>query len=77
MFADHPDVHILLTVDEASYEGGTMGVDHPIAWHHEFNGGRAFYAALGHTLESYSEEAFLQHLHGGLLWVLGTETLSN
>src|SRR5690625_5574896 len=35
----------LLTVDERSYQGGTHGAYHPIAWYHEFDGGRAFYTA--------------------------------
>jgi hypothetical protein len=64
-----PRVHVLLTVDETSYEGGTMGADHPIAWCHERLGGRSFYTALGHTEESFAEPAFLRHLHGTLSWL--------
>lgn len=64
-----PRVHVLLTVDEASYEGGTMGADHPVAWCHEPLGGRSFYTALGHTEESFAEPAFLRHLHGALSWL--------
>lgn len=64
-----PHVHVLLTVDEASYAGGTMGTDHPIAWCHERLGGRSFYTALGHTDESFAEPAFLRHLHGALSWL--------
>lgn len=36
--ADHT---VLLTVDEASYDGGTMGADHPVAWHGTYRGHRA------------------------------------
>ena len=43
-----------------------MGADHPIAWQHEFDGGRAWYTAGGHTEESYSEPLFLGHLLGGI-----------
>ena len=64
-----PHVHVLLTVDEASYTGGTMGADHPLAWCHDRVGGRSFYTALGHTEESYSEPAYLQHLSGALSWL--------
>lgn len=64
-----PRVHVLLTVDEASYEGGTMGADHPIAWCHESLGARSFYTALGHTEESFAESAFLRHLGGALSWL--------
>lgn len=64
-----PRVHVLLTVDEASYEGGTMGADHPIAWCHERVGGRSFYTAIGHTEESFAEPSFLRHLAGALSWL--------
>jgi uncharacterized protein len=59
-------VHMLLTLDEASYAGGEMGGDHPIAWYHAFDGGRAWYTAGGHTSESYTEPLFVAHLWGGL-----------
>lgn len=62
------DVQVLLRLDEASYSGGEM-VDHPIAWKRVLmGGGRAWYTAGGHTLESYSEPLFEQHVLGGLLW---------
>ena len=61
-----PQVHVLMTVDESTYTGGTMGADHPIAWYHEYDGGRAWYTALGHTAESYREPLFLAHLWGGV-----------
>lgn len=61
-------IRVLLTLDETSYEGGTMGARHPIAWVHEHDGGRAFYTALGHTRESYSDPLFLEHLRGGIEW---------
>ena len=61
-----PSVHVLATVDESTYQGGVMGGDHPIAWCHEYDGGRAWYTGLGHTVESYAEEEFLRHLLGGI-----------
>lgn len=64
-------VRILLTVDEGSYTGATMGDPHPISWAHAYSGGRAWYTAMGHTIESYSEPIFLQHLAGGILWAAG------
>lgn len=63
---------ILLTIDEASYDGGGMGSPHPMAWAREVAGGRAWYTALGHTAESYSEPAFLDHLAGGIIWAMGS-----
>ena len=69
-FASNPrgSVHVLLTVDERTYQGGVMGEDHPIAWYHSFDGGRAWYTAMGHTSESYQEPLFLAHLWGGILY---------
>jgi type 1 glutamine amidotransferase len=45
-----------------------MGPDHPVAWYHQYGGGRAFYTALGHTAESFSEPELLSHLLGGISW---------
>lgn len=67
----NPDVHTLLTIDEKSYEGGKNGDHHPMAWYHEYDGGRAFYTALGHTDEAYEEENFLKHLLGGIQYAIG------
>ena len=67
----NPDVHVLCQLDESTYEGGKNGANHPIAWYHEFDGGRAFYTGRGHTSESFSEPAFLQHVLGGILYAAG------
>ncbi len=67
------EVNVVLSVDEKSYEGGTNGENHPMAWYHEFDGGRAFYTALGHTHASYEEDFFLKHLLGGIQYAIGTK----
>ena len=67
------DVHVLAVVKESSYEGGEMGYDHPIAWAHEYDGGRAWYTGLGHTAESYEEPYMRSHLLGGIQWAAGIE----
>tara|TARA_B100000949_G_C14288935_1_gene456060 strand:+ start:1220 stop:1975 length:756 start_codon:yes stop_codon:yes gene_type:complete len=64
------DTMVLLNLDESSYEGGTNGSNHPIAWYHEFDGGRAFYTGSGHTEDSYDEPMFRQHLLGAIEWCL-------
>ncbi|MFG6200646.1 ThuA domain-containing protein [Nonomuraea sp. JJY05] len=64
--------HVLATLDESSYSGGSMGADHPISWCKTYQGGRSFYTGLGHTAETYSEQAFLQHLKGGIAYAMGT-----
>ncbi|WP_318309012.1 ThuA domain-containing protein [Flagellimonas crocea] len=64
-------INVVMTVDESTYEGGQNGDYHPMAWYHEFDGGRAFYTAAGHTDESYSEELFLKHVLGGINYAIG------
>lgn len=64
-------VNVLITIDEKSYEGGLMGEHHPMAWYHDYDGGRAFYTELGHTDETYEEPLFLQHLLGGIEYAIG------
>jgi len=64
-------VNVLMRLDEQSYSGGLMGEDHPSAWFHEYDGGRSWYTAGGHTEESYAEPDFRAHLLGGLQYVVG------
>jgi type 1 glutamine amidotransferase len=63
--------HVLLTLDESTYQGGTMGADHPIAWCHAVGTGRSWYSALGHTNETFAEPLYRSHLLGGIRYVLG------
>lgn len=62
------DITVLIRIDETTYRGGRMGADHPISWYHSYDGGRAWYTALGHTAESYREPLFVEHLLGGISW---------
>lgn len=69
-------VTVLLRLDESTYDpnngaSGGMGADHPIAWYHEYDGGRAWYTGLGHRSELYQDTRFTQHLLGGLRWAAG------
>ncbi len=66
-----PNVKVLMSLDETSYEGGGMNGDHPTSWYQEFDGGRSFYTGGGHTNESYAEPLFRQHLTGAVLWAAG------
>ncbi|MGA5179328.1 lectin [Streptomyces pseudogriseolus] len=63
--------HVLASLDESSYSGGSMSGDHPIAWCKDYAGGRAFYTGGGHTEESYADPAFRRHLLGGIRWAAG------
>src|SRR5215203_307232 len=65
------DVKVLMTIDEKYYEGGKLGNIHPMAWYHDYDGGRSFYTALGHTEESYADPVYLKHLLGGIQYAVG------
>ncbi|MCB0648391.1 MAG: ThuA domain-containing protein [Saprospiraceae bacterium] len=71
------DLKYILAVDERTYnpkanwgrvQGEGMGEFHPIAWYHEFDGGRSFYTGLGHMGATWSIKEFTDHVFGGLYW---------
>ena len=59
-------VRVLATVDETTYQGGTLGADHPISWCRRMGKGRVWYTAMGHTEASFTEPLFLKHILGGI-----------
>ncbi|MCR8559787.1 ThuA domain-containing protein [Mucilaginibacter sp. BJC16-A38] len=71
------DLHVLITIDETSYTGGINGSFHPMAWYHNYDGGRAWYTELGHVDESYSDPLFLKHILGGIQWAIGDHVKLN
>jgi type 1 glutamine amidotransferase len=73
-------VRVLAEVDERTYDprgysvpGGSpgMGRHHPISWCQPYEGGRAFYTAMGHKAEYYSEPLLLAHILGGIKMAAG------
>jgi type 1 glutamine amidotransferase len=64
-----PRLHLLATVDPGSLGEADVNPN-PVAWVHEFEGGRVFYTAMGHTDESYRDPWFLRQLENGLNWVM-------
>jgi type 1 glutamine amidotransferase len=80
-YQDHlaEDLHVLLTGDltkledpeKDKYPGKAFGDEFPLAWRHEFEGGRAWYTALGHKGEYYADPRFIQHILGGIRWAIG------
>lgn len=68
-----PAINVVLKLDETSYVGGKNGDNHPMSWFQEFDGGRAFYTAMGHTDETFSEPLFLNHLWAGIQYTTGGE----
>jgi type 1 glutamine amidotransferase len=67
----NPDIKVLLTIDENSYNGGKNGKFHPFSWYHEYDGGKSFYTSMGHTKETWTDDMFLKHLYGGILYAMG------
>lgn len=70
-------LNYLLGVDEESYSPVKKGSHvsgkeksslHPVAWYHEYDGGRSFYTALGHLPAVYHNVVFLDHLYAGIRW---------
>jgi uncharacterized protein len=70
-------LNYILSIDESSYnakvqwgpkKGEGMGKLHPVAWYHNFDGGRSFYTALGHLPTVFSNTDFLDHLYAGIFW---------
>lgn len=66
----HPTITTVLRLNESSYDGGTNGDFHPIAWYHAYDGGKAFYTGGGHTKEAFAEDGFRKHLEEAILWCL-------
>jgi uncharacterized protein len=68
------DLHPLLVTDpsklddpkKTEYTGDSM----PLAWCHDFEGGRSFYTSLGHRKEHYQDPMFVKHILGGILWAM-------
>lgn len=75
----NPDIRVLLVTDpaalddpkKAEYPGDRLGNAMPMAWRHNYDGGRQFYTALGHKIEHYSDPLLYRHILGGILWAMG------
>ncbi len=70
----NPDLHVLvahdLTTVEDKEKPEIYGSTFPSVWCHEFDGGRQWYTALGHSAAKYSDPVFMQHILGGIEWVV-------
>jgi type 1 glutamine amidotransferase len=69
------DLRVLATIDENTYRPGSffgkqlaMGADHPMVWKQCVGRGRVFYAAPGHTAETYAEPPYRAMLERALDW---------
>ena len=81
-FIDHlnPDIHPVLVTDRTKLTSlELMKIDAssfpnplPLAWYHQFDGGREFYLALGHNKEDYANPILYKVIENGILWALRT-----
>lgn len=71
----NPNLNVLIELDESTYKGGKNGKHHPMAWYHDYEGGRAFYTGLGHVDGSYTDSMFLRHLLGGIQYAMGQKAM--
>ena len=45
---------------------------YPAAWTHDFDGGHAWFTALGHDKKDYGDPVYIQHLFQGIRFVAGS-----
>lgn len=79
-FIDHlnPDIHPVLvtdrtklsSLDKMKSDAASFPNRLPLAWWHEFDGGREFYLALGHNKEEYAKPLLYGVIEGGILWAM-------
>jgi uncharacterized protein len=79
-FLDHlnPDIHPVLVTDRTklvtlepmTIDTSGFPADLPLAWYHEFDGGREFYLALGHNKEDYANPILAGIIKNGILWAM-------
>jgi type 1 glutamine amidotransferase len=80
----NPGIKVLLAADTSTLKDSKLSTApgqkaqgvFPLAWYHEFDGGRVFYTSLGHKIEHYADPAFRKHLLGGIQWLLGDRAAS-
>jgi type 1 glutamine amidotransferase len=68
-----PNVHVLASVDEASYAPPSnlkMG-DHPVIWTNEHVKARNVYIFMGHRPEHFQNPAFTQVFRNAIFWAAG------
>jgi hypothetical protein len=76
LFADlRPDARVLLRladdqVDLSAPGGRVPDCGFPLAWSVEDGAARTFYSALGHFPGAWETPGYLQHLAGGLAWLV-------
>jgi uncharacterized protein len=74
-----PNVHVLATVNESSYNPPTnikMNGDHPVVWSNEnaIYKGRNIYIFMGHSSQLFSNTGWMTLVRNSVFWVAGELT---
>jgi len=79
-FNEHlnPDIHPVLVTDrtklkfleQTKLDVASFPNPLPLAWYHQFDGGREFYLALGHNKQDYANPVLYGIIENGILWAL-------
>jgi hypothetical protein len=65
-------MHVILTIDTSKLKGECyQRHPYPGAWARMQNKGRVFFTAPGDRPENWQNSFFLNHLAGGIRWILG------
>lgn len=64
------DMRTIEDSQKDKYPGKTFGDYLPLCWYQQFDGGRQWFTALGHTPEHYEDPTFKKHLEGGIRWAM-------
>jgi len=67
----YTSTNVLMTIDKNVYAQPEQMTETPMAWYHDFDGGRSFYTGLGHQEDDYTDSLFLKHLLGGIEYAIG------
>ena len=73
-FDNNPKINgvtVLVNLDDRTVQGGTMGSDHPVAWYHDYDGGRSWYTGAGGGSGEFHTRWFKDHLAGGIRYAIG------
>ncbi len=71
----NPTIRVLMVSDFSKIKDGknmpeTFGTVFPAVWCNTFDGGRQWYTALGHDKTDFENPLYMQHILGGLQWVV-------
>jgi len=73
----NPSVRVIMVSDFSSPSfksdrslPDTFGKLFPCVWCNTFDGGRQWFTALGHRVEDYQDPLFINHVLGGLRWIV-------